>query len=84
MTTTEITNDNTYRILPTQIPLVLPHGYTVSDAFHVAAERIWTTAETKVRDLVTRPPGSVPLYTENGQWAVDAEASPNRCAGLIG
>ena len=84
MTTTEITNDTTYRILPTPIPLVLPHGYTVSEAFHVAAERIWATAETKVRDLVTRHPGRFPLYTENGQWAIDAEAWTNWCEGFLG
>ena len=66
MTTTEITNDTTYRILPAPMPLVLPHGYTVSEAFHVAAERIWATAETKVRDLVTRHPGRFPLYTQKG------------------
>ena len=84
MTTTEITNDTTYRILPTPMPLVLPHGYTVSEAFHVAAERIWATAETKVRDLVTRHPGRFPLYTEKGQWAVDAEAWTNWCEGFLG
>ena len=84
MTTTEITNDTTYRILPTPMPLVLPHGYTVSEAFHVAAERIWATAETKVRDLVTRHPGRFPLYTQKGQWAIDAEAWTNWCEGFLG
>jgi len=80
VTTTEITNDTTYRILAAPMPLVLPHGYTVSGAFHVAAERIWATAETKVRDLVTRHPGRFPLYTQKGRWAIDAEAWTNWCA----
>ena len=54
------------------------------DAFGAAAERIWATAEAKVRDLVTRHPGRFPLYTEKGRWAVDAEAWTNWCEGFLG
>jgi len=84
VTTTEITNDTTYRILPTPIPLVLPHGYTVSEAVPFVAERIWATAETKVRDLVILYLFNDPLTTENGQWAIDAEAWTNWCEGFLG
>ena len=84
MTTTEIANNTTYRILEAPIPLILPNGYTLSDAFHVAAKRIWATAETKVRNLVTRHPGRFPLYTDKGQWAIDAEAWTNWCEGFLG
>ena len=73
-----------YRILPEPLPLVLPSGYQLPDEFGAAAERIWATAETKVRDLVTRHPGRFPLYTEKGRWAVDAEAWTNWCEGFLG
>ena len=58
-----------YRILSTPLPLVLPAGYVVPEAFPAAAARIWATAETKVRELVTRHPTRFPLYTEKGRWA---------------
>ena len=72
-----------YRVLPTPLPLVLPHRLPACRASsRPAAERIWATAETKVRDLVTRHPGRFPLYTEKGRWAVDAEAVDQLVRGL--
>lgn len=73
-----------HHVLPTPLPLVLPHGYDLPDAFPAAAERIWATAETKVRNLVTRHPGRFPLYTENGHWAIDADPWTNWCEGFLG
>jgi unsaturated chondroitin disaccharide hydrolase len=73
-----------YRILPLPIPLVLPHGYTVPEEFREAAARAWEVAAIKVRELVRRHPDRFPLYTQNGRWAVDAEAWTNWCEGFLG
>jgi unsaturated chondroitin disaccharide hydrolase len=73
-----------YRILPQPIPLVLPHGYTVPEEFREAAGRAWEVAAIKVRELVQRHPDRFPLYTQNGRWAVDAEAWTNWCEGFLG
>jgi unsaturated chondroitin disaccharide hydrolase len=73
-----------YRILPQPIPLVLPHGYAVPEEFTEAAERAWDVAAIKVRELVQRHPDRFPLYTQNGRWAVDAEAWTNWCEGFLG
>jgi unsaturated chondroitin disaccharide hydrolase len=74
----------TYRILPSPLPLVPPARYEPPETFTPAAARIWATAETKVRALVRRHPDRFPLYTEQGHWAVDAEAWTNWCEGFLG
>lgn len=76
--------DTNYTLLADPLPLVLPQGYVLPQAFDTAAQRIWATAETKVRGLVTRHPGAFPLYTEKGQWAIDAESWTNWCEGFLG
>ena len=74
----------TYRILPQPLPLVPPDRYAVPDEFPAAAARIWDVAATKLRGLVEKHPDRFPLYTENGRWAVDAEAWTNWCEGFLG
>ena len=73
-----------HRVLNAPMPLVPPSGITVPDGFDAGAERIWQTAEAKVRALVERHPERFPLYTEDGRWAVDAEAWTNWCEGFLG
>jgi unsaturated chondroitin disaccharide hydrolase len=73
-----------HRVLSTPMPLVPPRGVTVPDGFDARAPRIWQTAEAKVRALVERHPDRFPLYTEDGRWAVDAEAWTNWCEGFLG
>ncbi len=74
----------TYQILAQPIPLVPPTGYTIPESFWAAAARAWDVAAEKVRGLVERHPDRFPLYTENGRWAVDAEAWTNWCEGFLG
>jgi unsaturated chondroitin disaccharide hydrolase len=47
-------------------------------------DRVWETAERKVRALVTHHPDRFPLYTVDGRWGVDAEAWTNWCEGFLG
>jgi len=66
------------------IEVIPPAGLSTPPGFDEAVERAWATAERKVRALVERHPGRFPLYTENGRWAVDAEAWTNWCEGFLG
>jgi unsaturated chondroitin disaccharide hydrolase len=74
----------TYRILPQPLPLVPPDRFTVPDEFPAAAARTWDVAARKLRGLVEKHADRFPLYTENGKWAVDAEAWTNWCEGFLG
>ncbi len=73
-----------YRILSSPLPVVMPAGVAVPDGYRAGAARAWATAEEKVPSLIRRHPDRFPLYTEEGRWAVDAEAWTNWCEGFLG
>jgi unsaturated chondroitin disaccharide hydrolase len=73
-----------YRILPAPLPLSLPDGIVVPAGYADGSARAWATAEEKVPALTRRHPDRFPLYTENGRWAVEAEAWTNWCEGFLG
>src|SRR5262249_37723942 len=81
---TKVATSSDHRVLAAPLPLVPPHGFVVPETFRHAAERVWATAESKVRNLVTRHPGRFPLYTEKGRWALGAQAWTNWCEGFLG
>lgn len=71
-------------VLPTMLPLVLPHDYRVGEEFNAIATRAWTTAATKVEALTVNHPDAFPLYTADGKWVVEGEAWTNWCEGFLG
>jgi unsaturated chondroitin disaccharide hydrolase len=73
-----------YPILAKPLPWIHPHGYVVPEAYEAFSETAWQVAAKKVRGLVEQHPDKFPLYTEKGQWAIDAEAWTNWCEGFLG
>ncbi|WNB87100.1 glycoside hydrolase family 88 protein [Cellulomonas sp. ATA003] len=71
-------------VLPTTLPVVLPHDLRVADEFADVARRAWTTAAAKVAALTDDHPDAFPLYTDGGRWVVDGEAWTNWCEGFLG
>ena len=71
-------------VLPTTLPVVLPHDYRVAPAFDDVADRVWATAAAKVGALTANHPDAFPLYTAGGRWVVDGEAWTNWCEGFLG
>ncbi|WP_298457121.1 glycoside hydrolase family 88 protein [uncultured Cellulomonas sp.] len=72
------------QVLPTMLPVVLPHDLRVDPAFAGVATRAWATAAAKVDALTERHPDAFPLYTRGGRWVVDGEAWTNWCEGFLG
>jgi unsaturated chondroitin disaccharide hydrolase len=74
----------TATVLPHVLPVRLPTGYRVPRSFDPAAAKAWATASSKLAGLIARHPDAFPLYTEDGKWAVGAEAWTNWCEGFLG
>ncbi|WP_250445148.1 glycoside hydrolase family 88 protein, partial [Actinotalea sp. C106] len=71
-------------VLPTTIPVVLPHDYRAGPELDAVADRAWTTASAKLESLTEGHPDAFPLYTSDGRWVVDGEAWTNWCEGFLG
>lgn len=65
------------------LALAVPAGRRPDAAWLAGAERAWRVAAEKVRGLVERAPGQVPLYTEGGRWRLDGEVWTNWCEGFL-
>ncbi|HSF27295.1 MAG TPA: glycoside hydrolase family 88 protein [Actinomycetes bacterium] len=48
------------------------------------SERVWRSAEAKLRTTVEKHPGRFPLYTEGGAWALDGQQWTRWGDGFLG